>query len=153
VWEDGDNECDCPEPNFTPGSTDDDFSNLLSVGPDPDSGFPNIDARIRVDTAQGNGGDLTASNFAINETDGGDACGQTIDNVAFESGGAVDIVVVFDDTGSMGGPIDDLKDEVNSFTDDLEDAGVNMLLYRSKIMLKSIPALPPLRTSRPRLTA
>jgi len=129
VWDDGGDggeECDCPDSNFTPGSTDDGFTNLLSVGPDPDTGFPDIDARLRVDTPQGNGGDLTASDFAINEDNGaGSDCGQTIENVAFESGGAVDIVVVFDDTGSMSGPIDDLQDEVTSFTDDLESAGVD----------------------------
>jgi len=126
VWgEGGGGECDCPEENFTPGSTDDDFTNLLSVGPDPDTGFPDIDARIRVDTTAGNANDLTASNFAINETDGGDACGQTIEDVSRETGGAVDIVVVFDDTGSMSGPITDLKNEVNSFTTDLENAGVD----------------------------
>jgi len=114
-------DCECPEPSFTPGSTDDDFSNLLSVGPDPDSGFPDIDARLRIDTPAGNGGDLTASNFAINE----DGCGQTIEDVAFESGGAVDIVVVFDDTASMGGAIEDLKTEVSNFTSNLEAEGVD----------------------------
>jgi len=124
VWgEDG--ECLCPESNFAPGSTDDAFTNLLSVGPDPDTGFPNIDARIRVDTDAGNAGDLTASNFLINETDGGDACGQTIEDVVRESGGVVDIVVVFDDTGSMGGPIDDLKDEVTEFTDSIEGEDID----------------------------
>jgi hypothetical protein len=97
----------------------------LSAGPDPDTGFPDIDARIRVDTDTGNAGDLTASNFAVNETDGGDACGQTIEDVAFESGGVVDLVVVFDDTGSMGGQISDLKSEVNSLTDDIESAGID----------------------------
>jgi len=119
VWEAG--ECDCPESNFDLGSTDDEFTNLLSVGPDPDTGYPDIDARLRVDTSTGNAGDLTDANFAINEA----GCGQTIENVAFESGGAVDIVVVFDDTGSMGGPIDDLKDEVSNFTSDLESQGVD----------------------------
>ena len=121
VWEDGGDECDCPESNFTAGSTDDDFSNLLSVGPDPDSGFPEIDARLRVDTTDGNAGDLTASDFAINEA----GCGQTINDVAFESGGAVDIVVVFDDTGSMDDEIDTLQSEVTSLTNDLESAGVD----------------------------
>jgi predicted ribosomally synthesized peptide with SipW-like signal peptide len=119
AWETG--ECECPDSNFELGSTDDEFSNLLSVGPDPDTGFPDIDARLRVDTPTGNAGDLTASDFAINEA----GCGQTIDSVAFESGGAVDIVVVFDDTGSMGGPINDLKTEVSNFTSNLEDEGVD----------------------------
>jgi hypothetical protein len=124
VWED-DGGCDCPSSNFTLGSTGDAFTNLLSVGPDPNSGYPDIDARIRVDTPQGNAGDLTASNFAINETNGGDSCGQSIDSVDYESGGTVDIVVVFDDTASMGDPIDDLKNEVKNFTTDLENAGID----------------------------
>jgi len=114
-------EPECPDCSFTPGPTDDPYSNLLSVGPDPGAGFPAIDARVRVDTPTGNAGDLTASDFAVCE----DGCGQTIEDVSFESGGAVDIVVVFDDTGSMGGPISDLKSEVNDFTDDLEDEGVD----------------------------
>jgi len=122
-WDVG--ECDCPEPNFTPGSTDDAFSNLLSVGPDPVTGYPSIDARLRVDTPTGNAGDLTASNFAINESNGGDSCGQTIDSVDFESGGAVDIVVTFDDTGSMGGEIGTLQSEVTDLTDDIEAAGID----------------------------
>ncbi|ELZ49485.1 hypothetical protein C465_07941 [Halorubrum distributum JCM 9100] len=114
-------EPECPDCGFTPGSPDDPFSNLLSVGPDMGAGFPAVDARVRVDTPAGNAGDLTASEFAVCE----DGCGQTIENVAFESGGAVDIVVVFDDTGSMFGPIDDLKSEVNSFTTELENEGVD----------------------------
>ncbi|PAU82851.1 hypothetical protein CK500_12015 [Halorubrum salipaludis] len=114
-------EPECPECSFTPGSTDDPFSNLLSAGPEPGAGFPAIDARIRVDTPAGNAGDLTASDFAVCE----DGCGQTVESVDFESGGAVDIVVVFDDTASMGGAINDLKAEVNDFTTDLENEGVD----------------------------
>ncbi|MCU4718191.1 VWA domain-containing protein [Halapricum hydrolyticum] len=119
VWETG--ECDCPDANFELGSTDDEFTNLLSVGPDPDTGYPDIDARLRVSTDTGSAGDLTAANFSINEA----GCGQTIDSVAFESGGTVDIVVVFDDTGSMGGEITALKSEVTNLTDDIEAAGID----------------------------
>jgi hypothetical protein len=84
-------------------------------------GFPAIDARVRVDTLTGNAGDLTASNFAICE----DGCGQTIEAVDFESGGLADSVVVFDDTGSLGGEINTLQDEVTGLTDDIESAGVD----------------------------
>ena len=126
VWEEDGGTCTCPDSKFTPGSTDDAFTNLLSVGPDPDSGFPDIDARIRVNDSEGDAIiGLGADDFAINETDGGDACGQTIEDVTREAGGAVDIVVVFDDTGSMSGPIGDLKTEVSSFTTDLVNAGVD----------------------------
>jgi hypothetical protein len=111
----------CPDCSFTPGSPDDEFTNLLSAGPDSSTGFPDVDARIRVDTPQGNGGDLTDENFAICEN----GCGQTIEDVVFESGGAVDIVVVFDDTGSMSGPISDLKAEVNNFTTNLETEDID----------------------------
>jgi hypothetical protein len=112
---------ECPDCSFDLGSTGDDASNLLSVGPDPSTGFPDIDARVRVDSPQGNAGDLTASNFAICE----DGCGQPIDDVVFESGGIVDIVVVFDDTGSMSGEISTLKSKVNSLTNDIESAGID----------------------------
>ncbi|WP_435117891.1 SipW-dependent-type signal peptide-containing protein [Halolamina sp. C58] len=115
-----DDTTECVDCGFEPGSTDDDFSNLLSVGPDATSGFPDIDARVRVDTPTGNAGDLTASNFAVCE--GG--CAQTLD-VAFDSGGIVDIVVVFDDTGSMGGQISTLQNEVTSLTTDIENAGID----------------------------
>jgi len=111
---------ECTECGFDPGPTDDAFSNLLSVGPDPSSGFPDVDARIRVDTPSGNAGDLTAANFSVCE----DGCAQSLD-VAFESGGIVDIVVVFDDTASMGGEIGTLQNEVTSLTDDIEDAGID----------------------------
>ncbi|MCG1003747.1 MULTISPECIES: SipW-dependent-type signal peptide-containing protein [Halobacterium] len=116
---DGD-DAECVDCGFEPGPTDNAFSNLLSVGPDATSGFPAVDARVRVDTPAGNAGDLTASNFAVCE--GG--CAQTLD-VTFDSGGIVDIVVVFDDTGSMSGEISTLQSEVTSLTTDIEDAGID----------------------------
>lgn len=112
---------ECPECSFDTDAIGNGAANLLSVGPDASSGFPDIDARVRVDTPMGNDGDLDAGNFAICE----DGCGQTIDTVAFEPGGLADIVVVFDDTGSMGGEIGALQDQVTSLTDDIEDAGVD----------------------------
>jgi predicted ribosomally synthesized peptide with SipW-like signal peptide len=115
-----DTDTECTECSFDTDATGDGASNLLSVGPDPDAGFPAIDARVRVDSALGNAGDLTASNFAVCE----DGCGQTVD-VAFESGGLVDIVVVFDDTGSMGGEISTMQSQVNTLTDNIENAGID----------------------------
>ncbi|WP_440990701.1 SipW-dependent-type signal peptide-containing protein [Haloarchaeobius baliensis] len=111
---------ECTECSFEPGTPGDDESNLLSVGPDPNTGFPDIDARVRVDTPDGNNGDLTASNFAICE----DGCAQSLD-VEFESGGIVDIVVVFDDTFSMDDEIATLQSEVTSLTNDIESAGID----------------------------
>jgi predicted ribosomally synthesized peptide with SipW-like signal peptide len=111
---------ECPECSFDTSATGDGASNLLSAGPDPSTGFPAIDARVRVDTPTGNDGDLSASNFAICE----DGCEQTLD-VAFESGGLADIVVVFDDTGSMDGQISTLESKVNSLTNDIENAGID----------------------------
>ncbi|MEF8973824.1 MAG: VWA domain-containing protein [Haloarcula sp.] len=111
----------CPPCSFDTGSEVDGFTNLLSTGADPSAGFPSIDARVRVDSPQGNAGDLTADNFAICEN----GCGQTIENVGFESGGTVDIVVVFDDTGSMGEEISTLKSEVSMLTSDIESAGID----------------------------
>jgi predicted ribosomally synthesized peptide with SipW-like signal peptide len=113
-------DADCVDCSFTSGTPGDDAANLLSVGPDPNSGFPDVDARVRVDTTTGNAGDLDVSNFAVCE----DGCLQALD-VAFESGGLVDIVVVFDDTGSMSGEISTLQSEVTSLTDDIENAGID----------------------------
>lgn len=112
---------ECTDCGFdTSASTSSDV-NLLSVGPDPTSGFPDVDARLRVNTTAGGAGDLTDSNFAVCEND----CEQPLEDVTFESGGLVDIVVVFDDTGSMGGEIDTLQSEVTGLTSDVEDEGVD----------------------------
>lgn len=114
----GDN---CAACSFDTSATRDGASNLLSVGPDPSSGFPAIDARVRVDSPDGNAGDLTASDFAVCEDD----CGQTIESLAFEPGGLADIVIVFDDTGSMGNEISTLQSKVNDLTDDIETNGID----------------------------
>lgn len=111
----------CPDCSFDTTATGDGASNLLSVGPDPSTGFPDIDARVRVNSPTGEAGDLDSTNFAICE----DGCGQTLESVVFESGGLVDIVVVFDDTGSMGDEIDTMQSQVTSLTNDIESAGID----------------------------
>lgn len=111
----------CSPCSFDTSATGSGASNLLSVGPASLSGFPAIDARLRVDSPEGNAGNLEASNFAVCE----DGCGQTLESVAFEPGGSLDLVVVFDDTGSMGDEIAEMKSEVNSLTSDIEAAGID----------------------------
>jgi|GEM_PF-347611 len=126
---------ECADCSFDPAATGDGASTLLSVGPDATSGFPDIDARVRVDSALGNAGDLTAANFAVCE----DGCGQTLDSVVFESGGVADIVVVFDDTGSMYNEIDAMKSQVSSLTADIEGAGIDaryaLVSFKDKVDL------------------
>lgn len=77
------------------------FVDILSVDP---SNHPEIHLNIRVDTEAGRDGELTEEDFRILE----DGVEQAIESFSFASTSA-DIVFVFDDTGSMGNEIDDMK--------------------------------------------
>lgn len=110
----------CTPCSFDTSATGSGVANLLSVGPVPVTNFPAVDARLRVDSPQGNAGTLEAANFAVCE----DGCSQ-LETVAFEPGGFLDLVVVFDDTGSMGGEIAQMKSAVNSLTSDIDAAGID----------------------------
>ena len=97
------------------------FVDVLSV----DAGeFPKIWAHVYVNTSAGSAGELTASDFEIYE----DGVEQTIES--FETTGGTtttkaDILFVFDDTGSMGDEISDMKTKCKDLTDSIEAAGID----------------------------
>jgi predicted ribosomally synthesized peptide with SipW-like signal peptide len=106
-------ECDLP--------TDVADSPLVSVNSVDASAFPTVSAFLRVDTAAGNAGDLTAADFEVCEA--GLAQDET---VSFTSGSAADVVFVFDDTGSMGEEIAGAQAAITNFVDELvTDAGID----------------------------
>jgi len=101
------------------------FFRIISVN---SSAFPTIEARVFVDTDAAGGCGLVENDFAVAE----DLVPQVIDSVTCEEVGpdfAVEIVVVFDDSGSMGagtgGELQAMQDEVKRFADDALDTGLD----------------------------
>lgn len=84
------------------------------------SGSPSISAFVRVDTAAGIAGNLV-ENFMLCE----DEFAPLDMEVSFTSESAADIVVVFDDTGSMGDEIFELQAAVGDFVNGIENAGID----------------------------
>ena len=99
------------------------FATLLSVGHEPWSVFPEITATVYVDTEAGVAGDLVIDDFSVTE----DGVPQTIDSLTSveSAGGVVDIVFVFDDTGSMADEIYVMKSKASSFATEIIDAGLD----------------------------
>jgi len=115
-------------------SVDDPSGDLVATGlyrPPDDCGidiqvidpgdYPDICSTVRVDTAAGRAGDLTASDFSVTEE--GEPCEIADFESLTDTGGKLDIAVCFDDTGSMGDEISAMKASVRDFTDDIEAAG------------------------------
>ena len=97
------------------------FVDVLSVDA---SEFPKIWAHVHVNTSAGSAGDLTASDFEIYE----DGVEQTIESFNVTGGEVTtkaDILFVFDDTGSMGDEIGDMKAKCKDLTDAIEAAGID----------------------------
>ncbi len=99
------------------------FVHLMSTGYIAGRGFPQIVSTVRVDTVAGRSCDLTAANFAVTE----DGVPQTLTSVTCASvGGSVaDIVIVFDDTGSMSSKITTMKEKATQFASDIVAVGVD----------------------------
>ena len=89
--------------------------------------YPTIETTCIVDTAAGQDGEITADAFTLEE----EGTNRTIDNFEVReidrSGEPepLDIVFVFDDTGSMGDVIDAMQAAVTDFISDLEAANVD----------------------------
>ena len=84
--------------------------------------FPKIWVHVSVDTAAGYAGSLTQDDFEVYEN----GVKQIIES--FESYGAAskaDIILVFDDTGSMWDEIDIMKTKCKELTDAIEAAGID----------------------------
>lgn len=94
------------------------FAQVLSIDP---AEYPKISAFATVDTPAGRNGNLDADDFRVFEN----GTERPISSVRFTEGTRADIVFVFDDTGSMGGEIRGLKNNVRSFTDAVGDAGID----------------------------
>ncbi|MDS0261096.1 VWA domain-containing protein [Haloarcula sp. S1CR25-12] len=85
------------------------------------SDYPNITVYSHVDTPTGVNGTLNSSQFRVFEN-GNEF---PVESTSFTEGTRLDIVFVFDDTGSMGGEIDDMKRGVSDLTGSIEDAGID----------------------------
>lgn len=98
-------------------NADDDFLNIVSTDP---SQYPNISVNLRVDTTAGRNGNLTAENFAIYE----EGTQKKIKEFSF-SETAIDLVFVFDDSGSMGDEIATMKRQAKALTNQIDEKGIN----------------------------
>jgi PGF-CTERM protein len=94
---------------------------LNVVGTDT-SAFPTIRSFVNINTTAGQEGNLTADDFTLSE----DGVEQNITSVNFTGSNAsssqpVDVVFVFDDTGSMDEEIDGMQRAVKNFTDQVDE--------------------------------
>lgn len=96
---------------------DEDFVDIVGTNP---TDYPNIGINVNVDTEAGRNGDLTADNFTIYEN----GAEKKIKEFSFADT-ALDIVFVFDDSGSMGGEISTMKREAKSLTSSIADKGID----------------------------
>ena len=96
------------------------FIQILSVDR---STFPTIEATVKVDTEAARDCGLVEDDFAVDEDD----VPQVIDLVACLTSGWIeaDIVVVFDDTGSMSDDIEAMKEAATRFANEILDAGAD----------------------------
>ncbi|MFA9428380.1 hypothetical protein [Natronorubrum sp. A-ect3] len=105
-------------------ATEDGFTTVRGVNA---SEYPTIETTCIVETKAGQNGSLTADAFTLEEA-GKDRSIDDIDIVEIDRSGEpepIDIVFVFDDTGSMGDVIDGMQAAVTEFIDDLVDANVD----------------------------
>jgi VWFA-related protein len=107
-------------PRNAPGQ---DLIRILSVDQSAQLKFPHITANVSVNSAHGLECRLNSSNFSLTE----DGVAQDLTRVACVSTGSLtaDIVVVFDDTGSMGEEIVGMKQRATEFADGIKAAGID----------------------------
>lgn len=114
---------------MSPASADEGFVDILSADP---SSYPTIGLNIRVDTDAGLNGKLTKEDFSVYE--GGEK--QPITGFEFSST-TLDLVFVFDDTGSMGGEIAAMKRQAKSLTEKIAasdiDARYALVSYKDDV--------------------
>jgi hypothetical protein len=96
------------------------FLHILSIDP---AAFPTIESTLLVNTASGRNCHLTEDNFAVDEDD----VPQVIDSVICGATDRMvaDIVVVFDDSGSMSDDIAEMQAQATSFANEILGAGVD----------------------------
>jgi len=96
------------------------FVHVLSIDR---AAFPTIECTLLVDTDSGRNCHLTEDNVAADEDD----VPQVIDSVICGATDRMvaDIVVVFDDSGSMGDDIEEMQAQATTFAGEILDAGVD----------------------------
>ena len=109
------------------------------LGIDP-TAFPKIKVSLLIDKFCAMAGNLKKEDFKVKENDKDMA----IDNLHFTgnaSGQKLDLAVVFDDTGSMGEEISDMKSEVEGLTDTLKASGINanyaLVSFKDSVSVKT----------------
>lgn len=98
-------------------ASDSGFVDVLSADP---SSYPNVRLNVRVDTDAGRDGALTKDDFTVYE--GGER--RPLTDFEFSST-SLDLVFVFDDSGSMGGEIAAMKREAKKLTDQIAASGID----------------------------
>jgi len=93
------------------------FVDILSIDP---TDYPNVKLNLSVDTSAGRNGELTRDAFEILEN----GAERLIQSFSFTSA-IVDLVFVFDDTGSMFNEIGAMKREVKNLADRIDGAGID----------------------------
>lgn len=116
--DDADDGEDCPDCPVDPGTVT--ASDAVDVQTVDTTGFPNVTVPVRVNTAAGQAGNLTTDDLFLCE--GG--CRQDV-SVTFASRTRADIVFVLDASASMGAHIDSLRNNIRSFIDNVEGAGID----------------------------
>lgn len=109
---------ECEECSFDTSVT---TSSEVTVESTNSGGFPAISAFLDIETAAGESGDLTSGDFVLCE----DSCEQEVSVEITGEDKPVDFVFALDVTGSMGPYIDGLKNDIQSFIDDLEAEGID----------------------------
>lgn len=112
-------------PSECPAETPQPWMDVLSVD---SSGFPKMYAYVHVDTPDGRGGNLTAADFEVWERVDGNCTQQTIESFNFTEENVTskaDVLVVFDDTGSMFDEITEMQNAVTNFTDAMNASGID----------------------------
>ena len=95
----------------------DSFVDILSADP---SAYPTIGLSVRVDSDAGRDGRLTKDDFTVYE--GGEK--RTVTDFEFSSS-TLDIVFVFDDSGSMGGEIATMQRETKGLTEMIASSNID----------------------------
>lgn len=105
-------------PSGSPPSTTDDFVDIKAID---GSNYRKVSITASVDTTEARNGKLDDDDFRVFE----DGVERPLTSVTFSEDTKVDIVFVFDVTGSMGEQIQDMQDNTIDFANDLENEGLD----------------------------
>ena len=100
-----------PVTGFGQGKTD--FVHVIAARPHPEFGFPTIKADVIVDTDAGHACELGLDDFVLTE----DGVDQSVTSFTCGQTRVADIVVLFDDSGSISPIMQEMQDVVHEFVD------------------------------------